>query len=694
MKRAAHRGAGPGRRVRPLAAALVLLAGLPAPALPDRAAWHEPHAVFRMDVDRVAGSPWPATCGELAFCAGALDPLRCELGMRTPDGRPVGVSVVWASPGRPLRLLFDTSSGDETYVLYAGGSIRTPVPGWTPEAGLLLETRGSDAPPVESVTHFRRAWAASRDVQGRRTVPRIHYGLNPLGPPTRYLARYAGYFSVPEEGVYRLATVSDDASFVLVDGREVAGWPGEHGVAGGRLGEHAGSVRLAAGRHTIEYLHAQGAGDTYASLAWRPPGRDRFEIVPAKAFPPVARFEVAGAVTAEGARTVPFAWRTESHLFAGGRALVQVALEVVSPDPSVVYRWTLDDGTVAEGPAWTHWFLRPGLRGMRLEALAAGRRPAAAAGRIDAAPLWDERVRWSGERFAGAKPGLLERPLDGVPLADLVHYLRWIVELDDLDLLRVAGAELLRRVDALPAGDLDLLPPLGTGYADPSVRDYARAEAAERALLARGDADPALAARARLRLARLLLDVRGDAAAAEAAAGAGAAWPDGASGRAYELLRADLLLARGDADAAYRAYLALTPAGSLRDRRLAARRRADLEYAGDLIRREEWDPAARKLEQVRREQPVERMAPDIGLALARAMLGRGEVEKADQLGRRLLPVAVRDDDRAGLLYLLAETGFALGRAGEAVASLARLAAGHRYSEAAARARDRWPGYMP
>jgi TolA-binding protein len=51
---------------------------------------------------------------------------------------------------------------------------------------------------------------------------------------------------------------------------------------------HSNSVTLAAGVHRLDYWHVNHAGTMMAVAAWRPPGADRFEPIPAKAFLPVA----------------------------------------------------------------------------------------------------------------------------------------------------------------------------------------------------------------------------------------------------------------------------------------------------------------------------------------------------------------------------------------------------------------------
>jgi hypothetical protein len=99
---------------------------------------------------------------------------------------------------------------------------------------------------------------------------------NPLGDNSDFLAVYQGPLLVPEDGSYDFACNSDDASFVRVDGREVASWPGQHDMEvrdrpNANRWRHRGRITLEKGIHTIEFNHQQRTGGCLARLGWRPP---------------------------------------------------------------------------------------------------------------------------------------------------------------------------------------------------------------------------------------------------------------------------------------------------------------------------------------------------------------------------------------------------------------------------------------
>ena len=110
------------------------------------------------------------------------------------------------------------------------------------------------------------------------------------GPSYDFISHYSGFFTAPRSGRYRFATISDDASFLLVNGKSVTQWPGWHGVQGGRRGQYCKDIKLTAGRHRLDYWHVQSSGTTVTVAAWQPPEQRRLTIMPPEAFVPVARF--------------------------------------------------------------------------------------------------------------------------------------------------------------------------------------------------------------------------------------------------------------------------------------------------------------------------------------------------------------------------------------------------------------------
>jgi tetratricopeptide (TPR) repeat protein len=158
--------------------------------------------------------------------------------------------------------------------------------------------------------------------------------------------------------------------------------------------------------------------------------------------------------------------------------------------------------------------------------------------------------------------------------------------------------------------------------------------------------------------------------------------------RLRQIVLADAALVRGELEVARRAYAALSPSGDARDN---VRRRARLEGAQSLLARGELDEAERTLTQAVWQEPLEKLNLETGMALLKLALARQEHAAARQQCLALLSVATAENDRAQLLYHLAETEYALGRQDAGKAAWQKLVKEHPYTEAAARAKDKWPG---
>jgi cytochrome c2 len=79
--------------------------------------------------------------------------------------------------------------------------------------------------------------------------------------------RFRGLLDVPEAGLYRFSTTSDDGSMLYLDGRTVVDNRGQHAMA-----ERSGEVHLARGRHAFELTFFEHWGDQGLEVRWSGPG--------------------------------------------------------------------------------------------------------------------------------------------------------------------------------------------------------------------------------------------------------------------------------------------------------------------------------------------------------------------------------------------------------------------------------------
>ena len=178
-------------------------------------------------------------------------------------------------------------------------------------------------------------------------VRQIFDGYNPYGPSDNYLSIYRGFFYAPVNGKYGFATVSDDASFLFVDGKLVAQWPGFHGAGAGRRAEHRGEIYLKAGVHIIEYYHMEGRGSQACVAAWRKPGDREYKVIERKYFLPVTIGILRGYEKRDNPYPADFYYTLVDNLYAEKEILTQVKFS--SPSSSGFLEWELDDGMKMTG---------------------------------------------------------------------------------------------------------------------------------------------------------------------------------------------------------------------------------------------------------------------------------------------------------------------------------------------------------
>jgi tetratricopeptide (TPR) repeat protein len=644
---------------------------------------------MRLRIEKIAGAEWPAKVGvvDIAPCLGASS----DFGVFGADGKPLGFQTFWSAQGEAAKVRFNTSSGATTYYVCFGADLPTAGGGWKSEAGVFLETRPCRTDlPIETAPQITKLMNAAGAPAGCDYVPNIFLGANPFGPSTYYIATFNGWFMVPNAAPYTFATASDDASFMEVDNRMVAEWLGNHGADTGAHGEHSGTIALSAGLHLLSYIQIQRDGASAAVAAWKPPGREHVELMPPSAFVPVARFEAARfECAAGGAERLYFDWRPVDHCALGGSMFVRVQFRVVDNAQGRSYRWRFDDGSEDTGPNPRHFFPQPGLRQAILEARQNGVLVATNSVRLRVEPAWQQNDWWRDDVFNQAKSDFMRRDLARMPARDLLAVLELADRADDRELLMRFGDMLIKRQEECNApAYASIFYKLGTVFERQGDAGDALAAKAFELALAPQRLVPAISDQAKLHLAALLLHCTGELDEAGKLLGSISGGSFSADEkRLWRLLPGDILLARGQTEQARKQYAAAgqKQAGGSWNAARAAR----LESAAIMLEHSRWDDAQEALDRLQLDMPLERMSLDTGLLALNLALARKEYQRALADGQTLLAVAGQDPRQSEILYALVEAGLALGQQETAQKALGRLLKDFPYSEAAAKAKDRW-----
>lgn len=659
--------------------------------------WHVPNASSRLLLERTKDSPWPAEVGYIEFCASGTTATNVTVVIYTKSGVLVPNEVMWRRAGEQMKILFDCSSKQQKYSVYLvprdktlpDAATSSPA-SWTPEAGVVLETRRYDKLPG-TWQDPRTLWHKRAHYYGRSLVPYIHHGIHPHGPTWRFMSYYRAYFDVAKLDDYKFATVSDDSSFIFIDGHIVAKWPGRHGVGGGRRAQQNGTVRLKQGRHKLEYYNMQEDSGFSVAAAWLPPGKKRFEIMPPKAFVPVAHFALKDHTTQKGSPL--FKWRMLGHTIVSGMAMVDGEFSVWNPDKEREYTWRFDDGTGDKGPTVKHTFPRQGMRTVSLTSHKKGTKKdkiLSVTQRINIQPLWTQRHEWPADVFRRQKKDIMTRDPAAMTITDLHQLLRLAQRIADRDLLSKLGVAAVARQKEFQSDDAQMFLDLATHFQHPSVRKY---ESTERAFLAAKE----LAPDGSETLYRIMVHYGGFLIHCRELPAAGRALLDGADlgklnatdQRLVKIFQGDSFLAEGHVGAARDLYASVGTPASDDDVSYAVRRRMRLEAAKSYLLKGEYDEAEKRIREIEWETPLERLNTETGLAMIQVHIGRKEYTFAASHCHRLLRAAPLDNNNPDILYHLAEVAYAMGNRKHAAETLSALYKKHPYSEATALAKDRW-----
>jgi tetratricopeptide (TPR) repeat protein len=338
--------------------------------------------------------------------------------------------------------------------------------------------------------------------------------------------------------------------------------------------------------------------------------------------------------------------------------------------------------------------MSPGLRSVKLEYLEKGKVVASAEQAVAVHPLWSQEKDCPKDIFRDQRRIFLTAEAAHAPLDDILNVFRIGDAVGNAKLTGRAATAALDRWAEFKPGQAQSLYDLAFFFQRPAVKEYALAEKAFAGLLKLDAVDPRLRETARLHLAGLRLHMldRADASQTDLQALDASRLTD-SDRRMKAIYEGDLLLAQGRVDAARQAYLAAGTLADPGDTRYAIRRRARIESARNYLLRSEYNDAERVIREIEWETPIERLNTETTLMRVQCHIGRQEYPAAFACCRRLLKAAETDARRPDLLYDLIEVALALGRRQDAEDAYRQLLKDHPYSEAAARAKEKWEGTL-
>jgi hypothetical protein len=627
----------------------------------------------------------------------------------TDAGVAVGSDLLWTASGEPTTLLFDSSSGAKRYHVYVGSNwpaMHLP----DAKAGVTLESRAGDGKTIDHLADMFQAWNQSATVNGRAIVPGIFEGGNRFGPQGNILEHFQGWFEVAAPEHLELAAISTDASFVLVDGKEVTEWPGRHDFRPGLGGQYQGAIDLPAGFHLLDYYNAyvsanEGrpllcclAVNTGAAEDWR-------MLTPTSGFfPPTNRAQVvdyetqAGSAVGAPAFAVDWSIAGQSVIAPDVPAIGLIALQLTArPSTTGTVTWTFDDGSKATGQSVSHLFPRPGMRLVQISVGDAEKNIGSASQTISVHPNWMLLTTTPPQLDPAHQADILSRDPATLSASDLASCVAVFGVFKNTEGLLKMNPALCAKMKEIDDADLPYVKDAALFFARADWSHSAEATQLLNAVVdrcAQGQPSPqsiALGSEARLGLAQLVLKTTNrtnDVRALLDAISIPALSSD--EHRALDIQRANLALATGDVAGAKKQYETLTGEPTGADARSSIRRTAKISQARTFLDRKDFEAAEDALDEVAWQAPIEKMAPDWALTRLRLFQAENLPVPAYLWAKRLLPV-LTESGRSELLFRLTDLAFAQGDNDLAGKTLSELLKKHPYSPEAAQAKEKWPG---
>ena len=266
------------------------------------------------------------------------------------DGKEIALDPVWRGAGGMLLLLAESMPGDDApATLYFGGNASRRLKSWSAKRSLLLETRRLPAGAgVATYGAWQEAWKKSSVVDGVGFVPLIFQGENPFGESHHFLSRYTGLLKTGDGGTMKFYTLSDDVSYVMIDGRAAVQWQQNQPPPLNPEKVPATSVRVPKGFVKIEYCHAAVDPPAAMVLGWDKGGK--LGNVPPEAWVHPGKVKVE-AMESSDVSPIPLAsLDADRYLGYGGEWYVIVNANIPPPGEGWLVEWLWSDGRVDQGP--------------------------------------------------------------------------------------------------------------------------------------------------------------------------------------------------------------------------------------------------------------------------------------------------------------------------------------------------------
>lgn len=682
------------RRIRLAVAAAVavgLLVGVGAARA--QSAWWDSNWSYRRAVDIPPAEPAPPTKGtagapEIAWVTiptgGLCRPDGSDIRVTTAGRNVVASRVLMAGPGDQATVAFARRGAIRSYYVYFGNK-RPPAQAEPLDIrrGVLMETRLYAGKVPTTLAEARKAFDRAPTLLGSGFRKSIFVGHNPFGRQRNLAIRYTAWLACPIDGSYEFACSSQDASFMLLDDKEIIANGGQHYPQ--RNVSKRTKVQLTAGTHKLTFYHVCLSGNPVAVAAWRAPGELRIWPIPAKAFLPVTEARCGPMDQYGKAASASFIPAHGGETYLAGtyyqRWTFQAQL-VGKAGRSPQLKWDFGDGQTATAAEVEHVYLVPGRYTVTLTARTASGE-LVRQNRIYVNRPWDKITSVKLEPVS-----LHARIVRGYDFAGLspeanAGAVVMLGGADDTEAMLKAGAALLVRDSGPPDELLSEAVGLIGARLDPTARARAYLQAEKLAKLTSVRAD--MAQRAGRVLLAELDDAKGARAVFERIVRTYGAGGYLSAVRAARVGIGDTWRVQGDFDRAGKAYAAVGFAPGVDPARIEIAKGDYARRVEQYLREDQFQDADENIEAWGIAMPADKLEGYWSVLLARKCMAQKNYAAAARAANVLVKVNPRSNYAPELLMLAAEAYRNLGKTVDSDGALKMIVEKYPESPLAARA---------
>ncbi|MCL5409070.1 MAG: PKD domain-containing protein [Candidatus Omnitrophica bacterium] len=285
-------------------------------------------------------------------------------------GIEVPYRLISAGPGNYYQICFPVN--ENIYYLFYGNPFAQKIKySFIPHRGLFLQV-------YKRQGFYANTWkSAEKIIQqsikgkcfGKSLWPKVWDANNPFGPDENFIRIYKGYFYIKKNVHISFGTSSGGPSFLIIDNKLTASWPGWHGAEPFIQPSHSGNIDLKPGLHYFVYYQLARPWQTIAVAAIKMPGEKKFHVIPESFFLPVEKIKVIQTEKKDSAFSVEFSWENTFYLLRESFQLITFKFtpEVFGNLKDIKeYYWNFGDGQTSRNKKPNHTYIKSGLYPVRL----------------------------------------------------------------------------------------------------------------------------------------------------------------------------------------------------------------------------------------------------------------------------------------------------------------------------------------